>query len=102
MHSLANHMDQSGDDCCLRCVAIFSIPNRHKEPLHRVDQYSAAWSCCRRRIGLGHRPRVLGELKTVLQGTDYRAAQWLGRMLPEPLRELDPTREVDPLATAQR
>ena len=51
---------------------------------------------------LWRRPRVLGELRTVLQGSSYRPTQWLGRMLPEPLTELDPTRELDPLATAQR
>jgi PST family polysaccharide transporter len=48
---------------------------------------------------LRRRPRVLAELKTVLQGTSYRAAQWLGRRLPGPVTELDPTRELELPAT---
>jgi PST family polysaccharide transporter len=48
---------------------------------------------------LWRRPRVLAELKTVLLGTSYRAAQWVGHWIPAPAPELDPSRELDPLIT---
>jgi O-antigen/teichoic acid export membrane protein len=46
---------------------------------------------------LWRKPMVLGELASVLQGTSYSAAQWLGHRLPRPAREIYPAAELDPL-----
>ena len=47
------------------------------------------------------KPVVLGELASVLEGTSYRGAKWLGRRLPRPA--LDPTNsaEVNELLTRE-
>ena len=43
------------------------------------------------------RPIVLGELASVLEGTSYRSAQWLGRRLPRPASTANAAAKLDPL-----
>lgn len=46
---------------------------------------------------LWRKPMVLGELASVLEGTSYSAARWLGHRLPRPAREIYSPAELDPL-----
>ena len=50
---------------------------------------------------LWRKPLVLAELATVLQGTSYRAAQWLGHRLPRPAASLNAASELDPLISPE-
>ena len=47
------------------------------------------------------KPVVLGELASVLEGTSYRAARWLGHRLPRPARANDAAAELDPLIPSE-
>ena len=50
---------------------------------------------------LWRKPIVLGELASVLEGTSYRAARWLGRRLPRPARGANATSKLDPLISPE-
>ena len=50
---------------------------------------------------LWRKPVVLAELATVLEGTSYRAAQWLGRRLPHPAAPPNAAAELDPLISPE-
>jgi PST family polysaccharide transporter len=50
---------------------------------------------------LWRKPPVLSELAHVLEGTSYRAAQWIGRRLPRPVVAPSSAEEPDPFATIQ-
>ncbi len=47
------------------------------------------------------KPLVLAELATVLEGTSYSAARWLGRRLPRPALPPNVAAELDPLISRE-
>jgi len=50
---------------------------------------------------LWNKPPVLGELASVLEGTSYGAARWLGRRLPRPARDPNGVKPLDPATSTQ-
>lgn len=50
---------------------------------------------------LWRKPMVLGELASVLEGTSYGAARWLGRRLPRPAPAINSRGELDPLISPE-
>jgi PST family polysaccharide transporter len=51
---------------------------------------------------LWRKPQVLGEVASVLQGTSYGAAQWIGRRLPRPSSSLPVATGLDSLTSVER
>ncbi|HVP49950.1 MAG TPA: MOP flippase family protein [Candidatus Bathyarchaeia archaeon] len=51
---------------------------------------------------LWSRPPVLAELKTVLEGTSYGAARWIGSRLPRPSRSIVSESDLDPFVPIQK